>query len=220
MKGSACPLGRSARVKRAFDVLLAVITLVVFAPILLLVALLVMLDLGRPVFFRQVRAGRHGVPFQMYKFRTMRESVGADGAPLPDKDRVTGLGRLLRKMSIDELPELVNIVRGDMSFVGPRPLLVEYLPNYSDRHRRRHDVLPGITGLAQINGRQHLRFSERLELDVWYADNWTLCLDLKILALTLPRALFSSGVITGQDVADVDDVGLSDHGARNHPPTE
>ena len=195
--------------KRAIDIAVAGVTLAVSAPLLLGLAAAVRLTMGSPVLFRQTRPGRKGKPFRMLKFRTMRDTRGASGELLSDAERVTRLGRFLRSTSLDELPELFNVLRGEMSLVGPRPLLMEYLERYTTEQQRRHEVLPGITGWAQINGRQHLSFSRRLELDVWYVDHWTLGLDLKILLLTIPRVLAARGVIIGQDVEDVDDIGLS-----------
>ena len=195
--------------KRVLDLALAFPALVVFSPLLLSVALLIRLRLGPPVLFRQQRPGREGQPFMMYKFRTMTNTCDREGRLLPDAERLTKLGRFLRGTSLDELPELLNVLKGEMSLVGPRPLLGQYLERYTLRQARRHEVRPGITGWAQINGRQTVYFSKRLELDVWYIDHLTLGLDLKILFLTIPRALTARGVIPGQDVADVDDLGLS-----------
>jgi sugar transferase EpsL len=195
--------------KRVLDLALVIPACLILSPALLLVAALIGLRLGAPVLFRQRRPGLEGHPFTLYKFRTMRDTRDGEGRLLPDAERLTALGRFLRLASLDELPELFNVVRGDMSLVGPRPLLVEYLDRYTPEQARRHRVRPGITGWAQINGRQTIYFSKRLELDVWYVDHLTLGLDLKILLLTIPRALASHGVIPGQDVADVDDLGLS-----------
>ncbi len=150
--------------------------------------------LGAPVLFRQARAGRHGKPFTLYKFRTMREAVDADGQPLPDELRLTRCGSLLRSLSLDELPQLWNILRGDMSVVGPRPLLVRYLPRYSREQARRHDVRPGITGWAQIHGRNALDWDERFRLDVWYVDHYGLTVDLQILLRTVACVLMRQGV--------------------------
>jgi sugar transferase EpsL len=195
--------------KRLLDLALVIPACLFLSPVLLLVAALVRLGLGAPVLFRQRRPGLEGRPFTLYKFRTMRDTCDAEGWLLPDAERLTVLGRFLRLASLDELPELFNVVRGEMSLVGPRPLLPEYLDRYTPEQARRHQVRPGITGWAQINGRQTIYFSKRLELDVWYVDHLALGLDLKILLLTIPRALASQGVIPGQDVADVDDLGLS-----------
>ena len=196
-------------VKRGFDIVVAFVALVLLSPALLWVTWRVRRDLGSPVLFCQVRPGMHGEPFTIVKFRTMRDLKGQDGKLLTDAERLTRLGVFLRKASIDELPELWNVMKGDMSLVGPRPLLIEYLPVYSPEQARRHEVRPGITGLAQISGRQDIPFSRRLELDVWYVDNWSIWLDFRILALTVYRMLRPTGVRPGQDVRDVDDLGLS-----------
>jgi lipopolysaccharide/colanic/teichoic acid biosynthesis glycosyltransferase len=180
--------------KRAFDVAIAALALVALAPVIGVVALAVRLRHGRPILFVQQRPGRDGVPFRLYKFRTMRNTTDPDGRPLPDEQRLTTLGRLLRATSLDELPELVNVLRGEMSIVGPRPLLPEYLEHYSPRQARRHEVRPGITGLAQINGRNATTWDDRLSADVWYVDNWSLGLDLRIMLRTVPQVLGASGI--------------------------
>lgn len=181
-------------VKRLVDVLGAVIGLVVLAPVLAVLALLVRLRLGSPIFFRQRRPGLDGRPFTILKFRTMTEERDEPGRLLPASDRLTDFGRTLRSTSLDELPELVNVLRGDMSLVGPRPLRLEYLDHYSPRQARRHEVRPGITGVAQISGRNTLAWSDRLELDVWYVDNRSLRLDLLVLLQTLWITLRREGV--------------------------
>jgi lipopolysaccharide/colanic/teichoic acid biosynthesis glycosyltransferase/glycosyltransferase involved in cell wall biosynthesis len=181
-------------VKRAFDIATAGTALVVLAPVLAVVAVAVLVRHGRPILFVQERPGLDGVPFRLYKFRTMRNALDADGRPLPDAQRLTRLGRLLRETSLDELPELVNVLRGDMSIVGPRPLLPEYLSHYTPRQARRHEVRPGITGLAQVNGRNATTWEDRLTTDVWYVDNWSLGLDLRIMMQTVPRVLAGVGV--------------------------
>jgi lipopolysaccharide/colanic/teichoic acid biosynthesis glycosyltransferase len=158
------------------------------------VAVLVAASQGRPVLFTQPRVGRDGRRFPIFKFRTMREATGPDGTPLPDDERLTRVGRALRATSIDELPQLWNVLRGDLSLVGPRPLLVRYLPRYTPEQARRHEVLPGITGWAQVNGRNAISWEERFALDVWYVDHWSLALDLRILAMTLARVLRREGV--------------------------
>nr|WP_291327235.1 sugar transferase [Acidovorax sp. 28-64-14] len=150
--------------------------------------------LGSPAFFRQVRPGMHGQPFEMVKFRTMTDARGADGALLPDADRLTPFGRFLRASSLDELPELWNVLKGEMSLVGPRPLLMEYLPLYSPQQARRHEVRPGITGWAQVNGRNALGWDEKFKLDVWYVDHRSLWLDIKILWLTVKKVLVREGI--------------------------
>lgn len=195
--------------KRVLDLLVAIPILVLGAPVFLLLALLIRWKLGTPVLFRQKRPGLHGRPFTIYKFRTMTDECDDHGDLLPDADRLTTLGRVLRRTSLDELPELWNVVKGEMSLVGPRPLLVQYIERYTPEQARRHKLRPGITGWAQINGRQTIFFSKRLELDVWYVDHVSFLLDLKILLLTIPRALFSKGVVLGQEVTEVDDLGLS-----------
>lgn len=171
--------------KRFFDLLIAIPSFFLFLPFMLVIAVLVRIKLGSPVLFRQQRPGRNGTPFVMVKFRTMRDAVGRDGTPLPDCDRLTPFGKFLRATSLDELPELINVIQGSMSIVGPRPLLMEYLPRYSREQARRHEVRPGITGWAQINGRNAISWREKFELDIWYVDNHTLLLDLKILLLTV-----------------------------------
>ncbi len=195
--------------KRILDFIAAFLGLLFLGPLLAIVALLVRLKLGYPVIYRQVRPGLHGHPFVIYKFRTMTDACDSEGKLLPDADRLTPLGRFLRASSLDELPELYNVLKGEMSLVGPRPLLVEYLDRYTPEQARRHDVRPGITGWAQVNGRQELLFSKRLELDVWYVDHHSLLLDLKILWMTIARVANAKGVISGQDVREVDDIGLN-----------
>lgn len=176
------------------DILGASVGLVVTLPISLATAAAVRLALGAPVLFRQERPGRYGRPFVLLKFRTMTSRRAADGSELPDAQRLTRLGRFLRASSIDELPELLNVLRGEMSLVGPRPLLMEYLPRYSDEQRRRHDVMPGVTGWAQINGRNALTWDEKFALDCWYVDHWSNELDLLILARTAIQVLRRSGI--------------------------
>jgi lipopolysaccharide/colanic/teichoic acid biosynthesis glycosyltransferase len=180
--------------KRVFDLSVAAAAVVLLAPLVLAVAVAVRLCLGKPVWFVQERPGRHGVPFRMIKFRTMRDALDANGRPLPDGERLTRLGRFLRAASLDELPELWNVLRGDMSLVGPRPLLMEYLPLYSAEQARRHEVKPGITGWAQMNGRNALSWEEKFRLDVWYVDHASLWLDLKIIALTLWKTVRRDGI--------------------------
>ena len=180
--------------KRLFDLTAAALGLLALAlPLLALIAL-VRIKLGRPVFFRQTRPGLHGRPFQMVKFRTMTDARGPDGALLPDADRLTPFGRFLRSASLDELPELWNVLRGDMSLVGPRPLLMEYLPLYTPEQARRHAVRPGITGWAQVNGRNALSWEEKFALDVWYVDHQSLALDISILWRTVRKVLVREGI--------------------------
>ena len=181
-------------VKRAFDLLLTLPALILLAPLMGVIALLVRLKLGKPVLFCQARPGMNGEIFTLYKFRSMRDAVDADGRLLPDAARLTRFGRILRAASLDELPELWNVLRGEMSLVGPRPLLVQYLDRYTPEQARRHAVLPGITGWAQINGRNALTWEEKFRLDVWYVDHWTPGLDLKILALTVWKVLRREGI--------------------------
>ncbi len=180
--------------KRVLDILLSAVALVVLLPFLLLIALLIRLTMGSPVLFRQQRPGLHGKPFTLYKFRTMTNARDEQGNLLPDEQRLTRLGRFLRSTSLDELPELWNVLKGDMSLVGPRPLLMEYLPLYTPEQFRRHEVRPGITGWAQIHGRNALSWEERFALDVWYVDHVSFWLDLKILALTLWKVLTREGI--------------------------
>jgi lipopolysaccharide/colanic/teichoic acid biosynthesis glycosyltransferase len=180
--------------KRAIDVLGAAGGLVALAPVLLLIALAVRRSLGSPVLFRQIRAGRNGEPFELLKFRTMTAARDGAGQLLPDEQRLTRLGGWLRSTSLDELPELINVLRGDMSLVGPRPLLADYLPHYSAEQARRHEVRPGITGWAAVQGRNALSWEHRLALDVWYVDNWSIGLDLKILLMTVVRVLRREGI--------------------------
>lgn len=180
--------------KRLFDLILTTLGLVVLLPVLGASALLVRIKLGSPVLFRQLRPGFHGKPFALYKFRTMTDKRGGNGQLLPDAERLTRLGRLLRATSIDELPELYNVLTGDMSLVGPRPLLMEYLERYTPEQARRHDVKPGITGWAQVNGRNALTWEEKFKLDIWYVDNCSLWLDIKIIFITLWKILKREGI--------------------------
>ena len=181
-------------VKRLLDIIIAAAALVLLSPVLLLLARQIRRKLGTPVLFRQVRPGRGGIPFVMYKFRTMRDAEDENGRPLPDAERLTPFGRKLRAASLDELPELWNVLKGDMSLVGPRPLLMEYLPLYNAEQRRRHLVRPGITGWAQVNGRNAISWPEKFRLDVWYVENRSLLLDAKILFLTVKKVLGRSGI--------------------------
>ena len=181
-------------IKRAFDVINAGAGLVLLSPLLVMTALLVWITLGSPIFFRQTRPGRKGKPFEMIKFRTMSNIRGVDGDLLPDVERITRFGNVLRSSSLDELPELWNVVKGDMSLVGPRPLLMDYLPLYTAEQYRRHDVRPGITGWAQVHGRNSISWEEKFKLDVWYVDHQSLGLDLKILLMTLKKVFAREGV--------------------------
>lgn len=180
--------------KRLFDFLLAVIALVVLLPVLAVIVLFIRCKLGAPVLFRQIRPGLSGKPFNMIKFRTMTDARGADGQLLLDSERLTPFGAFLRSSSLDELPELWNVLKGDMSLVGPRPLLMEYLPLYSAEQARRHEMRPGITGWAQVNGRNALSWEEKFQLDVWYVDNQSLWLDLKVLWMTLKKVIVREGI--------------------------
>lgn len=181
-------------IKRIFDIVIACTLLIVMSPIIFLVALLVRCNLGAPIFFRQNRPGLNGAIFQMIKFRTMLEITDNNGEVLGDEYRLTRLGSFLRSFSLDELPELWNVIKGEMSIVGPRPLLIEYLSLYNETQRRRHEVKPGITGLTQIKGRNALAWKEKFDLDVWYIDNHSLWLDVKILFLTVKKVLIREGI--------------------------
>lgn len=185
---------RSIQIKRLFDIIVATLASVALALPLFVLLMLVRRRLGNPVLFRQVRPGLHGMPFEMIKFRTMTDQRGPDGELLPDSVRLTSFGRFLRASSLDELPELWNVLKGEMSLVGPRPLLMEYLPLYSDEQARRHDARPGITGWAQVNGRNALSWNEKFALDVWYVDHRSLWGDIKILWLTVKKVLVREGV--------------------------
>jgi lipopolysaccharide/colanic/teichoic acid biosynthesis glycosyltransferase len=180
--------------KRAFDLLLTIPGLAVLALPLAFLGLLIRLTLGRPVLFSQVRPGYRGKPFTLYKFRTMTDKRDASGSLLPDEHRLTALGRFLRSLSLDDLPNAFNVLRGEMSVVGPRPLLMEYLERYSPEQARRHNVLPGITGWAQVNGRNALTWEDKFRLDVWYVDHWSLRLDVRILALTAWKVVRREGI--------------------------
>lgn len=204
------------RSKRLLDLTLALLGGVLLLPLILLLALLVRLFLGHPVLFRQPRPGIGGLPFTLYKFRTMREASGPDGQPLPDAQRLTGFGRLLRATSLDELPELWNVLRGEMSLVGPRPLLMRYLDRYTPQQFRRHLTLPGITGWAQINGRNNVSWEDKFALDVWYVDHWSLWLDLKILLLTPFKVLRREGINQPGNATAMEFMGSS--AAEKHPP--
>jgi sugar transferase EpsL len=181
-------------IKRLFDFIVSLFGLLLVSPVIVITAILVRIKLGSPVLFKQQRPGLHGQPFFVYKFRTMTDQRDADGSLLSDEVRLTSFGKLLRKLSLDELPQLFNVLKGDMSLVGPRPLLMEYLDRYTPEQARRHDVIPGITGWAQVNGRNAILFAERFKLDVWYVDNWSFWLDIKILWMTALKALAREGV--------------------------
>ena len=181
-------------IKRLFDILLSVTGLILFFPLIAFVTIQVRRKLGSPVLFHQLRAGKGGKSFEMIKFRTMRDVFDKDGFPLPDSERITPFGRFLRATSLDELPELWNVLKGDMSLVGPRPLLLEYLPLYTSEQFRRHNIRPGITGWAQINGRNTISWEDKFKLDIWYVDNRTLWLDFKIIYLTIKKVLVRDGI--------------------------
>jgi lipopolysaccharide/colanic/teichoic acid biosynthesis glycosyltransferase len=180
--------------KRLFDFVVTAMAAIVLSPVIAAVALLVRIKLGNPVLFRQVRPGLHGQPFTLLKFRTMVDAMDTSGSPLPDAERLTAFGQFLRQSSLDELPELYNVLRGDMSLVGPRPLLMEYLPLYTAEQARRHDVRPGLTGWAQINGRNAISWDQKFALDLWYVDHPSLSLDLKILWLTIRNVFTRHGI--------------------------
>jgi lipopolysaccharide/colanic/teichoic acid biosynthesis glycosyltransferase len=180
--------------KRLFDFVVTAVAAVILSPVIAAVALLVRIKLGNPVLFRQVRPGLHGQPFTLLKFRTMVDAVDTNGSPLPDAERLTAFGQFLRRWSLDELPELYNVLLGDMSLVGPRPLLMEYLPLYTAEQARRHDVRPGLTGWAQVNGRNAISWDQKFAFDLWYVDHPSLSLDLKILWLTVRNVFTRHGI--------------------------
>ena len=182
------------KVKKAFDIVTTVVLLMVLSPLLCVVAFLVAVALGTPVFFSQQRPGWKGRPFRLIKFRTMTDARDAEGSLLPDSERLTRFGRFLRAASLDELPELFNVLKGDMSLVGPRPLLMQYLDRYTPEQARRHEVKPGITGWAQVNGRNAISWEEKFALDIWYVDNCSLRLDIKVLWMTLAEILKRDGI--------------------------
>lgn len=180
--------------KRFFDLLLAVIAGIVFLPFILVISLIILGSMGRPILFTQIRPGFKGKPFRIYKFRTMKNSVDRSGVLLTDEERLTVVGKTIRRFSLDELPQLLNVIKGDLSFVGPRPLLMEYLTLYTKEQMRRHDVKPGITGWTQVNGRNALNWEDKFKLDLWYVDNRTFFLDMKILYLTVMKVLKREGI--------------------------
>lgn len=181
-------------VKRLFDLFVSLLALMALWPVILLVGLLIRFKLGSPILFKQPRPGLHGKPFNMLKFRSMLDAADKYGNPLPDEQRLTRFGRVLRSTSLDELPGLINVLKGEMSLVGPRPLLVEYLPLYSPEQARRHEVRPGITGWAQVNGRNAISWEDKFTLDVWYVDNRSVWLDIKILFLTVKKVFVREGI--------------------------
>lgn len=181
-------------IKRFFDFGFSIVVLILLSPLLLAVSILVYTNLGSPIFFKQHRVGKDNKVFKMIKFRTMKNSTDKEGNLLSDEERLTKFGKFLRSTSIDELPELINVIKGEMSLIGPRPLLVEYLPCYNERQKKRHNVLPGLTGWAQINGGNSLSWSEKFELDVWYVENWSLLLDIRIFFLTISKVFKREGI--------------------------
>ena len=180
--------------KVVFDLLLATILLVLFSPIYIIVSILILLKMGPPIFFRQLRPGLNEKIFGIYKFRTMTDEKDKDGEFLADEQRLLGIGKFIRSTSLDELPQIFNVLKGDMSFVGPRPLLIEYLPLYNEKQKRRHDVKPGITGWAQVNGRNAISWEEKFDYDVWYVDNQSFLLDMKILWMTFLKVIKRSDI--------------------------
>ncbi|PGE16801.1 sugar transferase [Bacillus toyonensis] len=180
--------------KRLFDVCASLLLLLLFSIVICIVAILVRIKLGSPILFKQERPGINGIPFYLYKFRTMTNEINRDGNWLPDEVRLTAFGKTLRKYSIDELPQLINVIKGDLSLVGPRPLLMEYLPLYSSKQAKRHNVKPGITGWAQINGRNSITWEEKFELDIWYVENRSFLLDMKIIVLTITKVFKTEGI--------------------------
>jgi lipopolysaccharide/colanic/teichoic acid biosynthesis glycosyltransferase len=181
-------------IKRSFDVILSLILVIILLPFYVLVSILILTKMGRPILFRQQRPGLSSEVFGIYKFRTMTNEKDKDGLPLSDVRRLSGLGRIIRVLSLDELPQIYNILKGEMSFVGPRPLLIEYLPLYSEKQSRRHEVRPGITGWAQVNGRNAISWDQKFYLDVWYVDNQSIWLDVKILWMTVKKVIMREGI--------------------------
>ena len=196
--------------RRLIDLTGASILSILLSPVLAGLALAIRFSMGRPVLFRQQRPGYKGEPFEVYKFRSMKDAVDTEGELLPDEERLTKVGVFMRQLSLDELPQLWNILKGDMSFIGPRPLLMEFLRWYTPEQMRRHEVKPGVTGWAQVQGRHDIPFSKRLALDVWYVDNRSPRLDMKIVGLTFLKVLSMRGAQPAQTDAEVDDVGLHD----------
>jgi lipopolysaccharide/colanic/teichoic acid biosynthesis glycosyltransferase len=195
----------SRGIKVIGDRMMAALLLILFSPILVVVAIIVRIRMGSPIFFTQVRPGKHNQLFSVYKFRTMTSDCDAQGNLLSDEARLIPLGKFFRKASLDELPQLWNVLIGDMSFIGPRPLLVKYLELYSPEQARRHDVLPGISGWAQVNGRNTLSWDEKFRLDLWYVDNWSLWLDFKILLLTVKKVFWQEDISQNEDVVAMPD---------------
>ncbi|WP_163121948.1 sugar transferase [Acinetobacter portensis] len=198
-------------IKRLFDIVIASIALVLLSPVYFIVVRKVKKNLGSPVLFRQVRPGLHGKPFEMIKFRTMKDAVDAEGNPLPDSERLTPFGKMLRATSLDEMPELWNVIKGDMSIVGPRPLLVEYLPLYNEEQAKRHNVRPGITGYAQVNGRNAISWEKKFELDTWYVEHQSLWLDFKIMLKTVKKVLAKDDISAEGEVTMTKFTGTVEH---------
>lgn len=189
--------------KRLFDLMITIPAIICLAPIMFLLGILVKIFLGSPCLFIQERPGLYGQPFKLIKFRSMKDAFDREGLPLPDKERLTRFGKFLRASSLDEFPELFNVLKGDMSLVGPRPLLMEYLDLYTQEQARRHDVRPGITGWAQVNGRNDLSWEEKFTFDIWYVDNWSIILDVRILFLTIAKTIRREGISQpGQETAE------------------
>jgi len=186
--------------KRGFDIIFSLLLIVIFLPIYIVVSLLILMKMGTPILFRQQRPGKNEKIFTIYKFRTMSNKRDTHGNLLPDEQRLDGFGKLIRHTSLDELPQLFNVLKGEMSFVGPRPLLVEYLPLYNNEQRKRHDVKPGITGWAQVNGRNAISWEEKFELDIWYVKNQSFSLDMKILWLTVLKLFQRSDINAASNV--------------------
>jgi sugar transferase EpsL len=181
-------------IKEIIDIVFPIIILILFLPIILIIIIVILLDSGFPIFFKQQRPGLNEKSFLLLKFRTMIDTYNDNGELLPDEERITSFGRWLRKFSLDELPQFINVLKGDMSIIGPRPLLMEYLPLYNKKQKKRHCVKPGITGWAQVNGRNAVSWEQKFNLDIWYVENWTLILDLKIILLTLIKVLKREGI--------------------------
>jgi len=187
-------------IKRLEDIVLSILLAILFSPFFIITILLIYFRIGRPIFFKQPRPGKDGVIFNMYKFRTMLNSFDSNGLLLPDAERITKLGKFLRAVSLDEIPELFNVIKGEMSVIGPRPLLVEYLDKYTPEQKRRHNVKPGITGWAQVNGRNAITWEEKFVLDIWYVENVNLLLDMKIIFLTAYKVFKREGISHGDSV--------------------
>lgn len=203
--------------KRLFDIVASASGLIILSPVFLILVYLIRKNLGAPVFFTQERPGKDGKPFKMIKFRSMRDAVDKDGNPLPDSERLTPFGKKLRAASLDELPELWNVLKGDMSLVGPRPLLMSYLPLYNDFQFRRHEMRPGITGWAQVNGRNAISWDEKFAYDIWYIDHFSFWLDMKILFLTVKKVFIKEGISAEGEATMPYFTGNDDNGQKNKP---